>query len=56
MASDQTRLEYNLVETQDKLNYYKNRVINEGNPVFQKWVEIYAERLEKIKRLLGSAG
>ena len=54
MATEQTRLEFNLVETQDRLNYYKQRLGNDPNPVIHKWVEVYAQRLEEIKSRLGS--
>jgi hypothetical protein len=54
MASEQTRMEYSLVETQEKLNFYKRRLNqDESSKLLKKWVEIYTERLEIIKSKLG---
>ena len=52
MASEQGKLEFSLLETQSKLEYFKGRLQKDPNPLDHKWVDIYTERLKKIKERL----
>lgn len=52
--SHQARLEFDLVTTQEHLDFYKGKFAKDPNPVFHKWVEIYTDRLSKLKQQLGS--